>query len=107
MSRRLELHKKLCDILGCPETGVSCRAYFQPPSSVKMQYPAIVYSLDDVDSTYANDVTYLTTKRYAVTVIDKNPDTDLIDKVMTLPMCYFNRSYTRDNLNHFVLEVFY
>ena len=107
MSRRLELHKKLCDILGCPETGTSCRAYFQPPSTVHMEYPAIVYSLDDVDSTYANDVTYLTTKRYAVTVIDKNPDSDLIDKVMTLPMCYFNRSYTRDNLNHFVLEVFY
>jgi hypothetical protein len=107
MSRRLELHKKLCDILGCPETGTSCRAYFQPPSSVKMQYPAIVYSLDDVDSRYANDVTYLTKKRYAAIVVDKNPDTDLIDKMLSLPMCSFNRSYTRDNLNHFVFEIYY
>ena len=55
MSRRLKLHNALCDILSCPNKGPECRAYFQPPSSVKMKYPAIVYALDDIENTFAND----------------------------------------------------
>lgn len=107
MDRRLQLHKELCDILECPVTGPDCRAYFQPPSSIQMKYPSIVYTLDDVYSRYANDGTYMTKKRYAVTIIDKNPDTKLIDAVAAMQMSMFNRSYTRDNLNHFVFEIYY
>ena len=66
--RRLELHEILCTILG------SRNVYFQPPESIKMNYPAIVYGLDDIDNQYANDGVYLSHRRYSVTVIDKNPD---------------------------------
>ena len=58
--------------------------------SIKMNYPAIVYSLDDVDKTYANDGVYLSNRRYAVTVIDKDPDTSLVQKVTNLPMSRFD-----------------
>ena len=57
--RRLAFHNLLCEILSCPIEGEQCRCYFQPPESIKMNYPAIVYSLDDVDKTYANDGVYL------------------------------------------------
>ena len=43
--RRLELHEILCTILG------SRNVYFQPPESIKMNYPAIVYGLDDMQTT--------------------------------------------------------
>ena len=50
MSRRLKLHSILCGILSCPERGKECRAYFQPPASVSMKYPAIVYALKISDA---------------------------------------------------------
>lgn len=100
-NRRLELHEILCEILG------SGSVYFQPPESVKMNYPAIVYGLDDLDSVHANDGVYLLRRRYAVTVISEDPDTDLIGKIAVLPMCRFDRSYKSDNLNHYVFTLYY
>ena len=99
--RRLELHEILCTILG------SRNVYFQPPESIKMNYPAIVYGLDDIDNQYANDGVYLSHRRYSVTVIDKNPDSEIVGKVYALPNCKFNRAYQKDNLNHYVFTLFY
>ena len=50
--RRILFHKLLCEILSCPIEGEQCRCYFQPPESIKMNYPAIVYSLDDIEQTW-------------------------------------------------------
>lgn len=100
-NRRLKLHEILCGILG------TRNVYFQPPASVRMNYPAIVYGLDDIENTYANDRVYLFTKRYFVTVIDRNPDSLIVDEVALLPMCRFSRSYTKDNLNHYVFELYF
>ncbi len=101
MQRRLELHEILCGILG------SRYVYFQPPESVKMTYPAIVYSLADMPNVHANDGVYLYGNRYEVIVIDKNPDSEFKDKIIELPTCRFDRSYTSDNLNHFVFSLYY
>ena len=100
-SRRLELHEILCKILG------SRNAYFQPPESIKMNYPAIVYSLDDIESLYANDGVYLSGKKYELILIDADPDNELVDKIAALPTCQFDRFYTSDNLNHYVFTLFY
>lgn len=107
MNRRLKLHNILCEVLECPRSGSACRVYFQPPSSVKMQYPAIVYELNDIENTYADDGVYLSSKNYSVTVIDSDPDSSLIGKVASLPTSHFNRHYTKDNLNHDVFTIFY
>lgn len=107
MNRRQKLHDVLCDILLCPTTGVECRAYFQPPASVKMKYPAIIYAIDDIDNTFANDGVYLSAKKYSVTVVDSDPDSDLVNKVASIPTSRFNRHYTNDNLNHDVFEIFF
>lgn len=99
--RRLQLHEKLCDILG------SRNVYFQPPESIQMKYPAIVYSLDDIRIARADDSAYRSTRRYSVTLIDADPDSAVIEKLAALPMCQFNRDYKTDNLNHDVFELFF
>lgn len=107
MNRRLKLHDILCEILACPNKGQNCRAYFQPPSSVKMKYPAIVYALNDIENAFADDGVYLSARSYSVTVIDSDPDSSLIGKIASLPKSRFNRHYTKDNLNHDVFEIFF
>lgn len=85
----------------------SRNVYYQPPESLKMNYPAIVYSLDDIESTFANDTKYLNNKKYLVTVIDEDPDSLLVYKVLVLPKCRFSRHFESDNLNHDVFTLYY
>lgn len=99
--RRERLGEMLQDILGNSEV------YFQRPESKKMNYPAIVYALTNIKSLYANDSVYLTGRQYSVTIIDKDPDSPLVEKVSMLPTCRFDRHYKADNLNHWVLTIYY
>ena len=72
MGTRLELQSKLEELLGCRHV------YFQPPESVKMEYPAIVYSRSSIKKVSANNTGYLLTNKYSVVVIDKKPDNPVI-----------------------------
>lgn len=101
MSTRLELHNVLCDILG------SRNAYYQPPESIKLKYPAIVYSRDDIVNEHANNNVYAQTIAYRLTVIDENPDSEIVRKVSKLPMCSYDRNYKADNLNHDVFIIYF
>lgn len=101
MASRLELQSKFEDVLG------SRNVYFQPPSSVRMQYPAIVYSRKDIEGRFANDKIYRKLPCYEAILIDKNPDSEFIDKILDLPYCSFDRHYEVDNLNHDVFTIFY
>ena len=98
---RAELHEVLCELIG------NRNVYFQPPSTVQMKYPCLVYSLNDVDARHADDVKYLTMKRYSVVAISKNPDQDIYGKLLELPYTSFDRSYVADNLNHWVITLYY
>ena len=101
MSRRTDLQTLLENILG------SKNVYFQPPSSVSMKYPAIVYSLNRIDKKSANDSSYIQSHSYAVTLIDKNPDSEFIDKLSSLSLCRFDRHYKANNLNHYVYTLYF
>lgn len=101
MAQRLELHAVLTQIL---ETD---QVYFQPPPSVQMKYPCIVYHRDYELSAFADDIPYARNKRYLVIVIDRNPDSNIPDKIAELPMCVFDRFYTADNLNHDAFKLFF
>lgn len=101
MGSRLELHEILCGILRTK----SC--YFQPPSSVRMQYPAIVYSRKDVEKRSADDMAYRKLPSYELVLIDKNPDSEFVDKLLDLPYCSFDRHYESDNLNHDVFTLYF
>ena len=103
MERRLELHEELCELLG------SRNVYFQPPESLKMQYPCIRYSISDMPKLNANDKVYLKTcTTYAVTVIDADPDSDISTRILShFSMVRFDRTYTSNNLNHHILTLNY
>jgi len=101
MGQRLQLHSLLIGILG------SDHVYFQPPTNVQMQYPCIVYKRDVAVSRFANNIPYRYTKKYQVTVIDMNPDSDIPNKIAALPMCTHNRFFTADNLNHDNFSIYF
>lgn len=101
MSNRLTLHDKFCEILA------SRNVYFQPPESIRMNYPAIIYSLANLKTTFANNGIYAMKTCYKVVVIDKNPDSVIPEKILRLPFCSFDRSYVADNLNHYVFTLYF
>lgn len=72
-----------------------------------MEYPCIVYKRDFANTAYADNAPYRHTLRYMVTVIDRDPDSTIPDKVAKLPMCSFNRFYTSGDLNHNVYNIFF
>lgn len=81
--------------------------YFQPPSNVVMQYPCIVYKRDPADTEFADNIPYLVTRKYMVTVIDRNPDSNIPNLVAALPTALHNRSYPKDDLNHDVYTLYF
>jgi hypothetical protein len=101
MAQRLELQALLINLLG------SENVYFQPPPSVSMQYPCIVYNRDNINMIYADNNAYKTKIRYQVTVIDSNPDSHIHERIGTLPLCSYDRFFTADNLNHDVYNLFF
>lgn len=96
-----DLQSMLEELLG------SRNVYYQPPASVKLKYPAIVYSRKSIDNLHANDAVYKQSVAYELTVIDYDPDSEIVDKVSKLPTCKFDRPYTSDNLNHNVFTLYY
>jgi hypothetical protein len=101
MASRLNLHIILKSILG------SENVYFQPPESMKMKYPAIIYALDDIRSSHADNGVYSSHKKYTATLLDSNPDSQYVDMLAAMPTCQFERHYTSDNLNHWLFSFYY
>lgn len=102
MASRLELHNELCGLLG------SDHVYFQPPSSVRLVYPCIIYHLSNIQDRRADDMAYTLTNAYEVMYIDKNPDNTMKTQMIEhFQKCRFNRFYTADNLNHYVFVLYY
>lgn len=88
-------------------SAITPTVYFQPPSNTVMKYPCIVYNRENTETEFADNSPYRHTKRYSVTVIDRNPDSPLPDKVAQLPMCAHNRFFTNDGLNHDVFSLYF
>lgn len=101
MASRVELQSELEELLG------SRNVYYQPPESLKMEYPCIRYSKNDIDSKYANNKKYINTTQYQIIVIDRKPDNIVIDKILELPLSSYNNHYTSDNLHHDVITIYY
>ena len=85
----------------------SLNVYFQPPESVKLNYPCIVYERSNVRTGSANNHIYLKHEQYTVTYIDEDPDSEIPDKLLELEYCSFDRHFTSDNLNHDVLILYF
>lgn len=99
MGQRLDLQAKL--------EALCQNVYFQPPAGMEMTYPCIVYNRDYRDTKFANNGVYASTKRYQVTVIDRDPDSDIPDKIAAMPLCRFDRFFAADGLNHDVYNLYF
>lgn len=98
---RIELQNLLEGILG------TRNVYYQPPESIRMEFPAIIYSLNRIRNNHADNSVYIKSKEYELMVIDWDPESEIIEKVLELPFCRFDRSYKADDLNHFVFTLNY
>lgn len=102
MGSRENLQTKLEAVLG------SRNVYFQPPETIKMKYPAIVYALGGMHIRKADNTNYISGKNYTVTLIHNDPDNTIMDKILnSFEYSSFDRSYQSDNLYHYVFEIYY
>lgn len=102
MRSRLELQADLTKIKGVQ------KAYFQPPASLRLKYPCIVYKLSEKPTKYADDKRYLNHNKYLLTLIEKEADSPICDLILnSFEYCSFDRAYTADNLYHSVLILYY
>ena len=101
MDRRMELHQRLVNILG------SNNVYFQPPESIKLAYPCIVYERSDINQKYADNKTYFDMVRYSLTLITRTPESALVKQILELPYCSYDRYYAADSLSHDAFTLFY
>ena len=101
MDRRLSLQETLVNILG------SNNVYFQPPETIRLQYPCIIYERSDIDKKYADNRAYMSMVRYSLTLITRSPESDLVKAILELPYCSYDRYYAADTLNHDVFTIYY
>ena len=81
--------------------------YHQPPKSLRMEYPCIVYKMTGIPGGFADNERYFEHREYQLTVIDTDPDSKLREKVAQLKWCRYIRHYDSDNLHHYVFELNY
>lgn len=100
MNNRLALHNLLISIVGP-------NVYYQTPSNMVMQYPCVKYSLNRIENNHANNSVYKQDRSYTATVMSKNADDQIIDKISKLNMCRYDRQYIQDNIYHTVFNIYY
>lgn len=102
MARRTKLLREIKQVVNGPNV------YFQPPESVKLTYPCVICSFDDIVSIYADDKCYQKFNRYRLLVVDKNPDSKFPD-LITDHFSYASpgRPYISDGLYHFPITLQY
>ena len=99
-TRRLSLQTQLEEILG------SDHVYFQPPASIHMQYPCIVYNYTGNLVLHANNNPYFERDNYDITLITKDPmPEDTIERLYSISYLRFNRHFVEDNLHHFSYDL--
>lgn len=100
MGTRLELHGELLDL--------APYAYYQPVSSVKLNYPCFIYKLADIRPTYADNRRYQSLPYYTLTYISLRPADDKVKEILEhFSYCKMERPYMADNLYHYVFNLFY
>lgn len=103
MAQRLDLQAELEDLMGAGKM-----VKFQPPPNYKLTYPCCLYELSSGTTRFADNYPYTFKKRYSVTIIDRNPDTDYVEMMaMRFQMCTMDRAYSADGLNHYVFTLYY
>lgn len=102
MDRRLILQERLEKIQNVK------KVYFQPPASVRMEYPCVRYNRSRTRSHRADNRTYRFTQGYELMVIDPNPDSEIPQKIIeSFQMAEINTTYTSQNLYHTSITLYF
>lgn len=101
MATREDLNAVFCTLLGTDNV------YFQPPENLRIQYPCIIYSLDEFYEPKADNITYHRRRRYKVTYITSDPDDPMIEAIDDLHYCRMNRPFVAENLHHYPYTLYY
>lgn len=102
MDNRIQLNSLLKTLVGTPNV------YFQPPASISLSYPCVIYNIGNGDAKFANNKLYKYDYKYELIFIYKKPNNEIIEKVLNeLSMCKLDRTYVVDNLNHYAFSVYY
>ena len=101
MDKRMSLQVELERLAGR-------NVYFQPPASVQLVYPCVIYNISAGDTKRADDSVYTYTNRFELIFIYRKPNVEIIEQVLrTFPMCSVSRVYIADNLYHYVFNLYY
>lgn len=99
--RRVKLHDTLKYYLGSKEV------YYDPPETITMSYPAIVYTLSNIGANYADNKRYMNMTSYSVTLIRKDDDDDILDRILAeVENVRYDRPFIANGLHHDVFTVF-
>lgn len=98
-ANRQELSSRLKAVM--EECGEEPHLYFQPPETVKLEYPCIIYRLSTLRNVYADDIPYNTRVSYDVTYITRSPTSTVPARLMKESLFNFSRYYTAENLHHY------
>lgn len=98
---RRVVHEHIQDI-----TGYGDRVYYNPPPSLKMQYPCIVYNLANLAARHADNIPYKFHDMYSVTHIYTKTEQEAVSrKLREQPGFLYDRSFVLDNLHHDVFTL--
>lgn len=101
---RLRFHEDLNALFTSPKPGL----YFNPPSNVRITYPAVVYSFRGTNDMFGDGIRYLQYLIFDVVVITNDPDSEL--PFLVLNGFHYSRMgipYVKDNLYHIPITINY
>lgn len=97
-------NQTLFDIL----KGCCSNVYFQPPETVRLEYPCIIFRLSKMENDRADNMPYTHWHKYTAIVIDRNPFSQIATRMIDeIRYCSSDRVYTADNLYHHVLTIYH
>ena len=106
-AREQDLQELLTELMRSATGDPNPHVYFQPPEGYRIEYPCIVYERDRIHSTFADNRHYVHNHSYLLTVIDRMPDSPILEKVVSLPSCRHDRHFVNDNLHHDAFTLFF
>lgn len=120
MGTREDLHQQLVAILGRENV------YFQPPESLKLEYPCIIYEIGGNQSPHADNRSWQRFWFYNVTYITRDVHEEIplthwdpfnfsidsiretvLNRLADLPYCSMGTPYVSDNLYHYPFTLYY
>ena len=102
MGKQLDLNRELRALLP------SKHVYYEPPETLKLEYPCIVYHRDFVLTNKADNRNYIMQNRYQLILIDRDGDNPVVKDILNhFQKCTYDRHYIEDGLHHDAFTLYY